>query len=55
VKEEISLGTAPMRKGKAGMLELLCSRIPNLTMNAAEHYFAEVKRHKVNSDMANFN
>ena len=37
-----------VKKGKAGMLELLCSRIPSLTMSAAEHYFAEVKRqHKV--------
>merc|ERR1719180_15267 len=33
-----------VKKGKAGMLELLCSRIPSLTMSAAEHYFAEVKR-----------
>ena len=55
VKEETSLDTAPVRKGKAGMLELLCSRIPNLTVSAAEHYFAEVKRHKVNSEMENFN
>ena len=55
VKEETSLDRAPVRKGKAGMLELLCSRIPNLPLSAAEHYFAEVKHHEVNFEMENFN
>jgi len=42
---EDTLHEAPVvKKGKAGMMELLCSRIPSLTMSAAEHYFAEVKR-----------
>jgi len=46
--EETPLEAAPLvKKGKAGMLELLCSRIPSLTISAAEHYFAEVKhQHK---------
>merc|ERR1719222_168469 len=43
LKEDTPLGAAPVKKGQAGMLELLCSRIPNLTMSAAEHYFSEVK------------
>lgn len=40
-----------VKKGKAGMLQLLCSRIPNLTISSADHYFEEVKsQHKVRSD-----
>ena len=49
LKEDTPLGAAPVKKGQAGMLDLLCSRIPNLTMSAAEHYFSEVKRRQVNS------
>ena len=47
-----SAALAPLvKKGKAGMLQLLCSRIPNLTISSADHYFEEVKsQHKVRSD-----
>ena len=40
-----------VKKGKAGMLQLLCYRIPNLTISSADHYFEEVKsQHKVRLD-----
>ena len=39
-----------VRKGKAGMLQLLCNRISNLTTSSADYYFEEVKsQHKVRS------
>jgi len=45
---ENSAVQAPVvKKGKAGMLQLLCYRIPNLTISSADHYFEEVKsQHK---------
>ena len=53
LKEDTPHDAAPVKKGRAGMLELLRSRIPNLTKSAAEHYFAEVKHRQVNSKMGN--
>ena len=49
---ENSAVQAPVvKKGKAGMLQLLCYRIPNLTISSADHYFEEVKsQHKVYSE-----
>ena len=49
LKEDTPHDAVPVKKGRAGMLELLRSRIPKLTMSAAEHYFAEVKHRQVNS------
>jgi len=46
--DDSTVQEAPVvKKGKAGMLQLLCSRIPNLTISSADHYFEEVKsQHK---------
>ena len=39
-----------VKKGKAGMLPLLCNRISNMTTSSADYYFEEVKsQHKVRS------
>ena len=48
--DESAVQAPVVKKGKAGMLHLLCCRIPNLTISSADHYFEEVKsQHKVRS------
>ena len=50
--DDSAVQEAPVvKKGKAGMLQLLCNRISNLTTSSADYYFEEVKsQHKVRSD-----